>query len=224
MTNGAYRDIAGLTSFLKLLLWLGAALSVVAIISGAMQMQLLSNPNFTESEAAANDQRQGFIGIAQVALYLLTVVIFARWILLANRNVRALGAEGLRCTPGWAVGYYFVPIVNLWKPYQAMKDLWQASRNPREWQTVQPGGILPLWWALWIITNILGQISFRLSLEAKGISSLLSATRVQIVADLADIPLCLVAAALVLQIQAALAEADRMRGGTPIIPPAPIVP
>ena len=33
-------------------------------------------------------------------------------------------------TPGWSVGWFFVPIMNPWKPFQAMREIWQASAEP----------------------------------------------------------------------------------------------
>lgn len=55
---------------------------------------------------------------------------FMMWTFRAAHNLRALGALALKTTPGWAVGWYFVPIANLWKPYQAGIEIWQASQSP----------------------------------------------------------------------------------------------
>lgn len=125
--NYTFREIDGPTKFLKVLLGLGVVMAVVSLFSSVMQAELLSRGSFTEAEGQSNDSREQIIELFQLALYLFTVVIFGRWIVRANKNVRAFGADGLRITPGWAVGYFFVPIINLWRPYQAMKDLWRAS-------------------------------------------------------------------------------------------------
>lgn len=45
--------------------------------------------------------------------WLLTDVASARWIVWAHRNVRALGAAGLRTALVWAEGYLFIPIIDL---------------------------------------------------------------------------------------------------------------
>ena len=201
--NYTFREIDGLTKFLKLLLILGAVLAVVSLFSSLMQAELLSRENFTEEEGQANDARETLIGFAQLGVYLFTVVIFSCWIVRANKNVRALGAGGLRITPGWAVGYFFVPIVNLWRPYQAMSDLWRASRNPGSWVATAAGAILPAWWTLWLAANILGQASFRASMAAKTLEAVQVATYLQAASQVADIPLCLVAMALVAQIASA---------------------
>ena len=195
-----YRDMTGLTKFLTTLLWIGAALGAVAVLSSALEFELLTRENISQAEAEANDTRQQIVGLVQVAVYLLTVVIFARWIYRANQNVRAIGAQGLRITPGWAVGYFFVPVICLWRPYQAMKDLWRASQNPASWVGVAPGSILGLWWTLWIASNVLGQMTFRTMMHAQEIEGLKFATIVQILSDAVDIPLCIVALTLVAQV------------------------
>jgi hypothetical protein len=198
--NYTFREINGLTGFLKLLLWLGAGMAVVSMSSSIMQAALLNHDSFTASEGEANDLRERIIGLAQLALYVFTAIIFGRWIVRANRNVRALGAENLSITPGWAVGYFFIPIFNLWRPYHAMKDLWRASHNPTGWAEVAVGSVLAGWWTLWLVSNFLGQMSFRMMTAAKDLAGLKSATHVQIVSEVVDVVLCLVAIALVSQI------------------------
>ncbi|MFM7930888.1 MAG: DUF4328 domain-containing protein, partial [Pirellula sp.] len=88
-----FREINGLTKFLTILLGLGAALAVISVLSSLMQAELLSRESFSEAEGQTNDVREGVIGLLQFALYIFTAVIFGRWIVRANRNVRALGAE-----------------------------------------------------------------------------------------------------------------------------------
>ena len=195
-----FRAMAGLTKPLKVLLGLGVVMSVVALWSSFMQAELLNRGIFDAAEAESNDAREQIVGIVQLVLYALTVVVFGCWIVRANRNVRASGAKGLRFTPGWAVGYFFVPILNLWKPYQAMMDLWRASHDPASWPTAPTSAILPTWWALWVLSNTLGHASFRAMLAAEGLKGLQVATYLQIVSEAVNIPLCLVAIVLATRI------------------------
>jgi len=197
-----YRSITGLSKWLKTLLALGVVMAVVAILSSLLQAGLLSQgpAGFTEAEAEANDSREAIVGLLQTGLYLITMIVFGVWIVRANKNVRALGATDLRITPGWALGYFFVPVICLWRPYQAMKDLWRASKDPENWNSVECGSILPVWWTLWIVANFLGQISIRVMLSAQTVQDMETATYVLIFAQVWDIPLCLVARSLVNQI------------------------
>ncbi len=111
-----------------------------------------------------------------------------------------MGAMGLQATPGWAVGWFFIPIMNLWKPYQAMCDLWRASSEPKNWNGVERGSILPVWWALWLLSGALSNGSFKLSLKAETFDQLRLASMVTLLSDLATIPSLLIAYVLVSQI------------------------
>jgi hypothetical protein len=208
--NYQFRGIAGLTTFLRTLLVLSALLSLISIWSSALQLELFNRwGNFTLEEVESNDLRERIVALANFVLNLFIVIIFAIWIVRANKNVRALGATDLRMTPGWAVGFFFIPIMNLWKPYQAMKDLWEASHyfssNP-----TKTGSILPIWWALWLLSNFVANISFRLTLSAEGLEQLRTATTVEIINEVLNIPLCIVAILLVSQIGKAQTTAAQM--------------
>ena len=149
------------------LLWAGIAVDLLMIVSGLMQYDLLGDPvRLAQTELAeANDRRELLVGGLYVLVYIATVICFGRWIVRAHRAVRTLGAGGMTISPGWAVGYFFIPFVNLVRPYTAMKELWQASGSPRTWASELVSSLLPIWWALWILSNLLGNISMRWSPE-----------------------------------------------------------
>jgi hypothetical protein len=194
-----YRDLGGLTLALKILLGLGAGMTLVSFWSSWLQWDLLQRASYTEAEGAANDVRERFVGAASLTVYLTTVVVFGVWIVQAHRNVRALGATGLRFSPGWAVGSFFVPVLNWWRPYQAMSDLWNASRA-LDGEAMGSRGILPLWWGLWVVSAVVGQAGFRVSLRASHAGGLQDLTSLQLLGSVVDFPLCLVAAMVVAKI------------------------
>jgi hypothetical protein len=199
-----FRDPAALTRWLKILLYLSIALSVLSIVSGLFELKLLSDigagRTLAPGEAEGNDLRQQIIGGVRFAALIATIVTFAIWIYRANYNARQLGAAGMRFSPGWAVGWYFIPIANLWKPYQAMKEIWQASAAPENWQQQPRGSILPLWWTFFLLSNILGNATFRLTLRAKTVPELITAGSVSLVSDVVDVVSTVIALALVTQI------------------------
>ena len=158
--------------------------------------------------AEASDLRQRIVGFTQIALFVATVIVFARWIYILNDNKRQFGASGLRFTPGWAVGWFFVPIANFWKPYQAMKELWQVSASPQQWQNQPSSNLLPWWWLFWVAGNILGNLSFRLSIRADTLPELTAANIVTDLADVVSVAADLVALALV----STIAGMQRERG------------
>ena len=100
-------------------------------------------------------------------------------------------------TPGWSIGYYFIPILTLWKPFQAMKEIWRASHNPDSWPTEKASSILGLWWFLWIVTNMLGQAVLRMSAGAEELQEFMRINILTQVSDALAIPLALVTLSIV---------------------------
>jgi len=180
----------GLTTFVVTMLWIGLGMDVVLILSDFGQFSLLSRPDYTDAEAIANDSRQQLVGIGVMAVYVITAIPFLMWIYRANVNVRGFGAN-IPTSPGWSVGWYFIPVANWFKPFQAMKEIWLASIDPHRWSTQSGSPILGWWWAMWISSNFLGQIVWRFPGET--IEDLQAGTVVSMVAGFLDIILILLA-------------------------------
>jgi hypothetical protein len=192
----SFRDLDFITRSLQWLLRAGALVAFVSLWSSWLQLQLLGAP-FTEAEGEANDMREGTISGLQAILTVATIIVFGRWILVAHRNLPALGAQDLDVRPGWAVGWFFIPIANLWKPFQAMRTLWQASCDAPRWKLEDSHWILPVWWTLWLISSFLGNFLMRSSFGEDSIQRLTLTTQLQMANCIVDAPLYLIASVLV---------------------------
>jgi hypothetical protein len=199
-----FRDPGTLTRSLKLFLYLGIALGAVSLGSQLLELQLLNDMQAGRSPAPgaadSNDLRQQIVAGLRFVIFVVLIVLFCIWIYRANHNARQLGAADMQFSPGWAVGWYFIPIANLWKPYQAMREIWQVSANPAHWQQQPRGSILPLWWTFFLLSGFLGNASFRLSLRAKTLPDLILAGTVSAASDAVDIVSTAIALVLVTQI------------------------
>ncbi len=139
----------------------------------------------------------GLLGLLGLPLSLLTAILFLVWVHRAHKNARALGAQGMQFTPGWCVGWFFVPIMNLFKPYQAIREIYQASApelGPTDWKRTGSAGVVGLWWGLWLIGNFLGQIEFRLALRDDDVQA---SAALGAITSVLGVILCLVAMQLV---------------------------
>ena len=123
--------------------------------------------------------------------YAITGFLFLRWTYLTKKNAAALGASGLEFSPGWSVGYYFVPVVTLWRPYQALKETYQASHPDfrDDWKSAPTPPLLPWWWTIWIIGTLADQASFRMSLHTEKISDLIAGTWIDLFRSMFELPL-----------------------------------
>ncbi len=106
------------------------------------------------------------VGVAQTLAYIVSVVLVAMWIHRAHANLHDRGYEGLAFTPGWAVGWYFIPFANLVMPFKAMRELWHATFGTADRYDAPAPTDITLWWTFWIVGNIISSISTRLSLGA----------------------------------------------------------
>lgn len=185
--NSTFIDSTELTRWVKWFLYLQIGVAVIALISGGLEYQLLNDLKNgvykSQAEAAANDMRQEIIGVAQVVVFVLSGILTLRWIYRTNFNVRQLGASDMQFTPAWSVGWYFIPAFHLWKPYQAMKELWGASKNPHDWKNQPVPSLLDWWWLFWIASNLLAQASFRMVLNSDQIDELIAVNIVTLLSD-----------------------------------------
>jgi hypothetical protein len=182
------------------LIWIVLGLELITLISDYFQynllQQVLNGENFSIEAATANDTRQQFIAILYLIAYVISGITFIQWFRRAYNNLHQK-VSYLSHTEGWAAGSWFVPIVNLYRPYQIMKELYQETKeylikNGNEVGEVVPTGPMGLWWGLWIINGILGQFIFRFSLKAETIEELSTVTIVSMVSSLIGIPLALI--------------------------------
>ena len=199
-----FRDPTSLTAWTLRLLYGHVLVSAVAVGSGMLEYQLLTEldsgvaaaQDWTAA-AEASDDRQGIVGLLQVAFFFASGVLILMWIYRANDNAHRLGAAGMAFTPGWAVGWYFIPFANLWKPYQAMKEIWRASASPMDPGSQAVPSLLPWWWFFWIASNLFANATFRLALNAEELDEMIRANVLAQIADAAEIPLGLLLIAII---------------------------
>lgn len=94
------------------------------------------------------------IAIAQFVVLVTCVVLWCMWKHRAAWNIRSFSDTTFEFTPGWAVGWYFIPLLNLVRPPQAMKEILAWSRPLSEREEVGDLSMVNLWWTAWIMSNL----------------------------------------------------------------------
>lgn len=103
------------------------------------------------------------LSTAYVIGIVLTLIINGRWIYLAARNANLAHPGPDRISAGWAVGWYLVPIMNFFKPYQAMVQIWTASVGAVRGTGNAVPGWFGLWWGSWVVLGIADRIIGRVA-------------------------------------------------------------
>jgi len=199
-TPQQFRDTTRLTQTLKVMLILCVLAVAAEAALSAWQLRLLAVGVFTRQTAQTVEGVSTIMLLLKAPVLLATFITFGMWIHRSHRNLRALGAEELRFTPASAVGYFFVPLLNLWKPYQAMKELWQASASPGHWEGMPCGPLLGTWWTLWLGAGIAGQVSTRMASAAVNVADYTAALQADLAYEVVFTLLCVTAMAMVTRI------------------------
>ena len=188
-----YNSAARRAQVVIVLLVIGIILDVIAMLSSGSQLTFLNavarGAHLTRNDAIANDARQVGIAIIQMLVYFATAVAFCLWLYRVSSNLNSLRAVNQRYSPVRAVGGFFIPIVCLVWPYEAVKEIWIGS-DPQRPETdlsnvkgVKSTSLIGWWWISWLIANVMGYVSLSALRYAKTIDQMLSATWEQIWAD-----------------------------------------
>ena len=95
---------------------------------------------------------QAVVNWIAFVVWIGTVITFCLWTHRAARNLPALGARGLKYTPGWSVGWFFIPLAHLIMPYFVASEIWRES-DPEQARSgaqehLAAGGA---WWTSYIV-------------------------------------------------------------------------
>jgi hypothetical protein len=141
-----------------------------AILADLSQISLIDDVIARErislAELEASDNRFATAGILQMVATLLAAVTFLLWFSRAYKNSVRMGARP-RYAHGWAIGSWFLPIVNLIVPKQLADDIWRGSDPDEALPEVDTAGakrvnpLLHFWWAAWVIGGLVGNFAIR---------------------------------------------------------------
>lgn len=187
------------------LIWIMLAVELLMGVSNYFEYRLLSSwvdgePVSMEA-AAANDSRQLLIAILLIATRIASIVTFILWFRRAYYNLH-LRVRNLQNTEGWAAGAWFIPIVNLYMPYQIMKELYvetfalmgnKKGEYPENFTTAFVGW----WWFLWIATGLCGRIEFFKAVRAEDIHAKIETNILSIVSCGMGVVLCVITAKVI---------------------------
>ena len=178
-----YRPTAGLSSALCWSLGLTSMFTAMSVVSSILQLSLLgrieAGAHFTDAELGANDLRVGLLALGFVLGHLTTMILWCIWHARTHDNLRAVGAEQL-AFGRHAWGWFFCPLLNLWRPLQATRELWRSA-DPKSTQMLEPK-LFQLWWGTWITGNILFRLGSSLDEDNPEISEMITSTQFDMLA------------------------------------------
>ena len=107
--------------------------------SGAFRLYIATHPGSVDKTA--------------LVFKIATIVMFVRWIYVAGDNLLTADVDGLAFTPASRIWWFFIPVASLVMPFRAMRELWNASRSNRPYNTNNM--VVSSWWLLWLSNTFL---------------------------------------------------------------------
>ena len=121
---------------------------------------------------------QGMAGLIQGPLYVATPIVFLVWLFRVYKNLDSLENQQYReFTPGWAVGWWFVPFASLVKPFQVMREAWFDSNPEVETeQTFLSASLrsaptyMGVWWGMFLASRFFSSFTGGFANSVKDLS------------------------------------------------------
>jgi Domain of unknown function (DUF4328)/Septum formation len=188
-----------------------------AALTAAHQLvgRMLSEPGAVDPDAVTDIDRWTVVtAIGQGALIVLAFGLLVAWTSRIYRNLPVFGVRNLRFSEGWAIGAWFVPLLNLVRPKAIIDDCWRGSGADEGLPAPSRRGrgvpaLVHWWWAVRILAWFLG---LGAGAEPARLEDLRSGAATAVVGDVVVIVACVLEIAVVTRLT------DRQR--TRIVPAA----
>lgn len=173
---------------------------VVNIVFHYFQYELLHKANefgITDEQANSNDTRIQIVIFVYVFILFISGITFIRWFRRAFYNLE-LKIKNLNFSNGSIVYAWFIPIINLYRPFQIMKEMYLETISLLNKNKIDHNlnlNIVIIWWILWTLTNCLE--AFSSISPGETIDELITSTIITIVFGCADIVVAILAIMLI---------------------------
>lgn len=101
--------------------------------------------------SASSDITDPFAALISFVLIIPELVVAIAglvWIYRASKNLFFFRISALKASPGWSIGWFFVPIAFFWMPIKVAHQIYAGSKYGNDWKNSSINGQLILWWLL----------------------------------------------------------------------------
>jgi hypothetical protein len=159
-----FKPLEGVAKKAKYLIYANAGVGIVGapILMGFVDHSKLTDPGMVTRGLLAS-----VLFCGELFTWIVGGIFFLVWMYRAQINaLRLLSKEppSLQAEKTAAIntiGWWFIPIANLWKPYENIKNLWRAT-DPKagcdaNWRKFKVPNDITWWWGLWIVMQFTGR-------------------------------------------------------------------
>lgn len=141
--------------------WLNVGTFAAMLLGTAVGAQLIEigvwltigEPTMYVTITSTVGQIAGVVRLAGIAVFLV-------WIHRVIRNAHAFGVQGLQHSPAAAVGYWFIPLLNLVHGYRVVAEAWRTSdpedagNNGHRWMSRRADNLILHWWLAYLASRV----------------------------------------------------------------------
>ncbi|WP_406180704.1 DUF4328 domain-containing protein [Streptomyces sp. NBC_01006] len=203
------RSPRGLAVAVTALLGVAAAVNLFsAAISGyvfSLMKRVSADPaDVGQGTLDRSDILTAVAGFLQALILLATAVVFIIWFHRVRVNGEIMRPDAFVQKRGWAIGAWFIPIGNLFLPFQIAKQTWTASTQLGPDGSFREVSAAPLnaWWALWASSLVLDRVFSLMYKGADTPEALRDASAVGMVTDLVTVAAAVLAIVFVRKLTA----------------------
>ena len=137
-------------------------LNILTMISLFFLYNLLSEVNngwnYTLEELKMAFIRTGILALLKTILFIISAVLFLNWFRRAHANLHRADTEGLKFEHETAVWGFIIPILNLFRPVQIMKEIWFKTQEKiqelkEDYKPDYSLVLVGIWWAFFLFSR-----------------------------------------------------------------------
>lgn len=163
------------------MIWVIIILKILSLIIEAplflLNENILSTDNIDQNIILVVDSISSYTALLTLAASIISIITFIRWFKQAYYNIE-LRVGKLKYSNSWTITSWFIPIVNLFIPYEMMKDLYTKTDQYLLCHSMEPyterlkTNYVDGWWTLWIIFLIINYWSMKIQWSSITIETL----------------------------------------------------
>lgn len=163
------------------MIWVIIILNILSLIIEVplflLGENILSTDNIDQNIILVVDSISSYTTLLTLAASIISIITFIRWFKQAYYNIE-LRVGKLKYNNIWTIASWFIPIVNLFIPYEMMKDLYTKTDQYLLCHSMEPyterlkTNYVNGWWTLWIIFLIINYWSMKIQWSSITIETL----------------------------------------------------
>jgi hypothetical protein len=136
-----------------------------ALDARALIERALDGGVVTGREARDMRDRVGDLDLGLLFGYIAAAFVFIPWFFQARKNLDRVGVA-TRHGSGWAIGAWFVPLLNLIRPKQIADDIYRGSgreaRSGAPIQGMKTPSFVHWWWATFLLSGVMLRVTIEI--------------------------------------------------------------